>query len=87
MLSHHAFSLHFLHHHRAQGPEAYAYAQAYMAILRSLRVGGRFVYVPGLPFIEALLPAAQYRCTRAPLPAGLQGASEVDYAAHVERLA
>ncbi len=89
VLSHHAFSLHFHHHHRAQGPEAYAYAQAYMAILRSLRVGGRFAYVPGLPFIEGLLPAKQYRCDRAPLPEELRAIEglEVEYAAHVVRLA
>lgn len=89
VLSHHGFSLHFLHHHHAQGPEAYAYAQAYMAILRSLEVGGLFAYVPGLPFIEGLLPAGQYRCTRVTLPAALQGIAgfEVEYAAHVERLA
>lgn len=89
VLSHHAFSLHFHHHHRAQGSEAYAYARVYMAILRSLRVGGLFAYVPGLPFVEALLPADQYRCERAPLPEALQRIAvlDVDYAGHVVRVA
>lgn len=96
VISHHAFTLHFLHHHLGQSDQAYADAQVYRAILRSLRVGGRFVYVPGLPFIEPLLPAASFRCTRVRLPEAvgqalraLEEASGLDleYAAHVERLA
>lgn len=95
IVSHQAFSLHFLHHHLAQGAEAYAYARAYTAALRSLKVGGRLVYAPGLPFIERVLPAGQYRVVRVPLPApmaesmlGLEQAVglEVGYAAQVERL-
>lgn len=61
VLSHLGFSLHFLHHHMAAGDTAYQYARAYMAILSSLTVGGRFVYTPGLPFIETLLDASMYR--------------------------
>ena len=56
----------FLRHHLSQGPAAeslaLAHAEAYMHILRSLRVGGAFCYVPALPFVEALLPAPGYRC-------------------------
>lgn len=97
IVSHQAFSLHFVHHHLAQGPEAYAYARVYMAVLRSLKPGGRFVYVPGLPFVEAMLPANMYRCTRVPLPEAMVSEAvhaleraagfELAYAAHVERLA
>lgn len=96
VLSHQGFSLHFLHQHLGQQAQAYAYAQAYMAIVRSLKVGGRFAYVPGLPFIEGLLPASEFRCTRVPLHGALEGPAvraladaagfDVAYAAHVERL-
>lgn len=96
VLSHQGFSLHFLHQHLGRQPQAYAYAQAYMAIVRSLKVGGRFAYVPGLPFIEGLLPASEFRCTRVPLHSALEGPAvralaeaagfDVAYAAHVERL-
>ncbi len=66
VLSHLGFSLHFLHHHRAPGDTAYAYARAYMAILRSLRLGGSFAYTPALPFMEALLDRSLYRVHRIP---------------------
>lgn len=96
VVSHHAFTLHFLHHHLAQAEAAYADAQVYRAILRSLRVGGRFVYVPGLPFIEPLLPAGSFRCARVRVPDAIAGALrplaeasglDLEYAAHVERVA
>jgi hypothetical protein len=97
IVSHQAFSLHFIHHHLAGDAEAFAYARVYMAILRSLQVGGRFVYVPGLPFIESMLPAREYRCSRAPLPEAMVGEAihaleraagfELAYAAHVQRIA
>jgi hypothetical protein len=70
VLSHHGLSLHFLHHHLRAGPTALAYARTYMAITRSLQVGGVFAYAPGLPFIEGMLPG-QLRCVRVPLPAEL----------------
>jgi hypothetical protein len=66
--SHLGFPLHFLHHHLREGATAFAYAKAYMAILRSLRTGGTFAYAPALPFIESLLPASTYRCERVALP-------------------
>ena len=69
VVSHHGFSLHFLHHHLRPGEAALAYARVYMDILRSLRIGGVFTYAPGLPFLEAMLPAASYRVVRVPLPA------------------
>ena len=69
VVSHHGFSLHFLHHHLRPGETALAYARVYMDILRSLQIGGVFAYAPGLPFLEAMLPAASYRVVRVPLPA------------------
>jgi hypothetical protein len=64
IISHLAFSRQFLHHHLRGGPDAEAYARLYMQLLRSLRPGGSLVYTPGLPFIEALLPAERYRVAR-----------------------
>jgi hypothetical protein len=69
VVSHHGFSLHFLHHHLRPGEAALAYARVYMDILRSLMIGGVFAYAPGLPFLEAMLPTASYRVVRVPLPA------------------
>jgi hypothetical protein len=72
VLSHLAFSLHFLHHHLRPGDEAARYARRYMAVLGALRPGGLFAYAPGLPFVEAHLPAEGWRVERSPvtLPPG-----------------
>lgn len=67
IISHQAFSLHFVHHHLASEEAAATYAKRYMQILRALRPGGRFVYTPGLPFFERLLPPA-FSIKRVPLP-------------------
>ncbi len=72
VLSHLAFSLHFLHHHLARGDTALVYAKAYMTILRSLRPGGVFAYAPALPFIEQILPGDTYRVRRIPLARALR---------------
>lgn len=69
VISHLGFSLHLLHHHLAGRPAAYVYAERYMQILGSLRPGGVFVYAPGLPFLERLLPRSQYAWTRIELAA------------------
>lgn len=61
VLSHMAFSNHFLRHHRHGDAEALRYAARYMEVLASLRVGGRFVYAPSLPFVEELLPGSAFR--------------------------
>lgn len=97
VLAHLGFTLHFLHHHLAAGDTAYEYARAYMAVLRSLRVGGLFAYTPGLPFIEALLDANAYRVHHVPFADELRvpALSEIEartglglsYATHIERLA
>lgn len=69
VVSHLGFSLHLLHHHLAGRAAAFVHAEVYMRILRSLRIGGQFVYAPGLPFLERMLPRAQYTCTRVELAA------------------
>ena len=97
VLAHLSFSLHFLHQHLRADGDARAYATAYMSILRSLRSSGRFIYAPGLPFIEQLLPSNQYKVARHPIPeipldewgaalfAQALGESPL-YAAHVTRI-
>ncbi|MFC7439885.1 hypothetical protein [Laceyella putida] len=55
IISNMAFSNHFWHHHIRKDGDYAAYAQKYMEILRSLQVGGCFIYAPGLPFIEGIL--------------------------------
>lgn len=55
-----AFSSHFLHYHLNGDERAYEFAEVYMKILESLKVGGRFVYTPSLTFIEELLPKDLY---------------------------
>ncbi|MDB4991033.1 MAG: Methyltransferase type 11 [Myxococcaceae bacterium] len=95
-LSHLGFSLHFLHHHLAGGDTAFAYARTYMTILRSLKPRGRFVYTPGLPFLEGMLDTNLYRVKRVKFASELRVASlrqiesstglSLSYAAHVERV-
>ena len=60
IISHMAFSLHFSHHHLRVNGHPEQYAARYMEILRALRLNGQFIYTPGLPFIETLLPEYQY---------------------------
>lgn len=66
VISHMAFSNHFIHHHLRKDGYPEAYATAYMNILLSLRTGGSFYYAPALPFIEDLLPPNQYLVTHFP---------------------
>ncbi|MDB4975674.1 MAG: Methyltransferase type 11 [Myxococcaceae bacterium] len=95
-LSHLGFSLHFLHHHLAGGDGAFAYARAYMTILRSLAARGRFLYTPGLPFLESMLDPLLYRVKRVNFASELRVPSlrqieeatglSLSYATHVERV-
>jgi hypothetical protein len=60
VISHMAFSNHFLFHHRYKNGKPRQYARLYMKILQSLKPGGVFVYTPGLPFIEQYLPESEF---------------------------
>jgi SAM-dependent methyltransferase len=60
VISHMAFSNHFLFHHRYKNGKPWQYARLYMQILQSLKPGGVFVYSPGLPFIEEYLPESEF---------------------------
>jgi hypothetical protein len=64
LIAHLSFSLHFLRHHLDGEGYIERYAKQYMRMLRSLRIGGRLIYTPGLPFIEQLLPVNSYRVRR-----------------------
>jgi SAM-dependent methyltransferase len=60
VVSHMAFSNHFIFHHHYKNGKPRQYARMYMQILQSLKPGGLFVYTPGLPFIEQYLPVDQF---------------------------
>lgn len=91
IVSHMAFSIHFIHHHLRPEGLADAYARRYMDILRSLRPGGSFIYAPGLPFIEELLPNERYRVERRPLDGRMDDSGVRDagfgYSCRVRRIA
>lgn len=55
VISHMAFSNHFIHHHIKADGNFELYARKYMEILNSLKIGGSFIYAPSLSFIEELL--------------------------------
>ncbi|MEW9673993.1 class I SAM-dependent methyltransferase [Ammoniphilus sp. 3BR4] len=55
VISHMAFSNHFIHHHLKSDGNVEMYASKYMEILHSLKMGGSFIYAPGLSFIEEVL--------------------------------
>ena len=88
IVSHQAFSTHFLFHHTHSEEQALAMAERMMAILRGLRMGGTFVYTPGLPFIEPLLAETgryaveSFRAGDVP-----EVVREIAYATHIVRVA
>jgi hypothetical protein len=77
VLAHQSFSLHFLHAHLRSAERAARYAERYMTILRALAPGGRFLYAPGLPFMEAALAGAPFEVRVRPVGTSGLRASEV----------
>ncbi len=61
IISHLGFSNHFNHHHLRIDGNFREYATVYMAILKSLKPGGSFIYTPDLPFIEQYLDKTNYK--------------------------
>ncbi len=55
VISHMAFSNHFIHHNLRADGDFEIYAKKYMEILKSLKLGGRFIYAPSLSFMEEIL--------------------------------
>jgi len=89
ILSHLAFSSYFWLDHLNPKGESEKYLNAYMAILSSLKPGGRFIYFPALPFLEKLLPLQRYQCDYWEIPT-LTGLSEAApqplFATQIKRL-
>ncbi len=82
ILSHMAFSSYFMHAHLNDPEEARRCAARYMAILEALRPGGSFLYAPGLPFLETLLPSDRYEVARfrVEAPFGLEAERKLEQA-------
>jgi hypothetical protein len=64
IISHMAFSNHFIFHHLYKYGTPEKYAHQYMNILAGLKPDGTFYYCPGLPFIERVLPPTKYDVRR-----------------------
>jgi len=60
VISNLGFSNHFNNHNLREDGNYIGYARTYMNILRSLKVGGCFHYVPNLPFMEKYLDESQF---------------------------
>jgi hypothetical protein len=60
IISHMAFSNHFMHHHLRMDGDFSGYASKYMEILKALKFGGSFYYTPELPFIEQYLNPLEF---------------------------
>lgn len=61
------FSNHFTHQNLLANGAHIKYAQTYKQILNSLKIGGRFIYAPDLPFIELYLDQQQYSIVKYPI--------------------
>ncbi|MAT96605.1 MAG: hypothetical protein CL608_05630 [Anaerolineaceae bacterium] len=89
IIAHQSFSTHFIHTHLHNSEKAQKYARLYMSLLSSLKLGGKFCYAPGLPFIEAHNEkTADYTVTKTIIEADKTlGIGEVFYSTIVERIA
>jgi hypothetical protein len=61
VISHMAFSNHFIYHYLKNDSVDYQYAIKYKEILDSIRKMGSFYYTPSLPFIEKYLDKQEYK--------------------------
>ncbi len=64
IISNLSFSNHFINHYLQNDKVDVVYAQTYMKILKSLSIGGSWIYAPSVPFIEDLLPNDKYLVNR-----------------------
>lgn len=64
IISNLGFSNHFTHNHIREDGNFIEYAQLFMKILNSLKVGGCFHYAPDLPFIEKYLDGSKFSITK-----------------------
>ncbi|MDR2084178.1 MAG: class I SAM-dependent methyltransferase [Bacteroidales bacterium] len=58
------FSNHFIHNHLREEGSFIEYANKYMDILKSLKIGGSFHYAPDLPFVEKYLDKRNFLITK-----------------------
>jgi SAM-dependent methyltransferase len=96
VISHMGLSNQFLHHHLRPDGHPELYARRFMEVLASLVVGGRFLYSPGMPFLEKHLPRDRYAVSSFPVADAQVGevreslmeryGVDVLYACHVTRL-
>ncbi|MDR2010627.1 MAG: class I SAM-dependent methyltransferase [Bacteroidales bacterium] len=64
IISNLGFSNHFIHNHLRKDGNFIEYANMYMNILKSLKIGGSFHYAPDLPFIEKYLDDKSFLVTK-----------------------
>ncbi|ULQ59907.1 class I SAM-dependent methyltransferase [Brucepastera parasyntrophica] len=64
IVSHMAFSNHFIHHLSGQTGMAGKYEEVFFAILDSLKPGGTFYYAPAIPSIENKVDTEKYSIKR-----------------------
>lgn len=64
IISHLGFSNHFVHNHLREDGNFIEYANTYLSILKSLKIGGSFHYAPDLPFIEKYLDEKCFSITK-----------------------
>lgn len=86
IISHMAFSHHFVFHHRYKRGKPREYAKLYMQILESLKPGGSFIYSPSLPFIEQFLPPDQFSVSKQAIDDGGADSRDPDRQSHVVRI-
>lgn len=86
IVSHQAFSAHFHFHHNHSEPKAVQMATLLMKILNSLKVGGTFVYTPGLPFIEPFIAeTGRFELRTVDIANAPSAIKSIAYACHIRR--
>ena len=86
IISHQAFSAHFHFHHNHSEPKAVQMATLLMNILNSLKIGGTFVYTPGLPFIETFITnTGRFELRTVDIANAPFAIKSIAYAGHIRR--
>jgi hypothetical protein len=67
IISHMAFSQRFIHNHINKNGKPAIFAYFFRRILDALKIGGSFIYTPGLPFIEQYLNPDTYTLSTSPI--------------------
>lgn len=67
IISHMAFSSHFIYHHNHNNSEVERFALIFKKILEALKPGGSFIYSPNMPFIEEYIDLDTYDISHTPV--------------------